>query len=128
MNTVSLRKFLFVFVADEAFALKPFMLRPFSRRKDLSLHKLVFNYRLSRARQVVENTFRILASRFRSFRRSILGKIGNIKNIKLMLFYIIFLSAKAQEICIIHQIMLTKKRHRGYLLEAGKMKPQKFRD
>ena len=81
MNTVSLRKFPFVFVADEAFALKPFMLRPFSRRKDLNLHKLVFNYKLSRARQVVENTFRILASRFRSFRRSILGKIGNIKNI-----------------------------------------------
>ena len=45
-----------------------------------------------------------------------------------MLFYIIFLSAKAQEICITHQIMLTKKRHRGYLLEVGKMKPQKFRD
>ena len=45
-----------------------------------------------------------------------------------MFFYIIFLCAKAQEICIVHQIMLTKKRHRGYFLEAGVMKPLKFRD
>ena len=45
-----------------------------------------------------------------------------------MLFYIIFLCAKAPEICIVHQIMLTKKRHRGDFLEAGVMKPLKFRD
>ena len=65
MNIVSLRKFSFVFVVDEAFALKPFMLLPFPRRNDPNLHKLIFNYRLSRARQVVENKFGILASRFR---------------------------------------------------------------
>ena len=68
---------MFVFVAYEAFALRPSMLQPFLRRNDLNLHKLVFNYRLSRAKQVVENTVGILASRFRIFRRSIIGKIGN---------------------------------------------------
>ena len=81
MNIASLRKVSFVFVADEAFALKPFMLRPFPRRND-NLHKLtIFNYRLSRAKQVIENTFGVLASQFRIFRRSIIGKTGNIKNI-----------------------------------------------
>ena len=45
-----------------------------------------------------------------------------------MLFYTIFLCAKAQEICIVHQIMLTKKPRTGYLLEAVVMKPLKFRD
>ena len=78
MNIVSLRIFPFAFVADEAFALKPFMLLPFPRRNDLNLYKLIFNDRFSRLRQIIENTFRILASRFRIFRRSIIGKTGNI--------------------------------------------------
>ena len=81
MNIVSLRKFVFVFIAYEAFALRPFMLQPFRRRNDLNLHKLIFNERLFCARQVVENFFEISASRFRIFRKSIIGKTGNIKNI-----------------------------------------------
>ena len=94
MNIMSLRKFPFVFVADKGFALQPFMLRHFPRRNDLNFHKSIFDYRLSRARQVIENTFGILASRFRIFRRSIIGKTGNIKNItKAAVLYIIFLCA-----------------------------------
>ena len=75
------KKFPYVFVADKAFALKPFMLRPYPRRNELNIHELIFNYRISRARRLIENTIGILASRFRIFRRSIIGKIENIKHI-----------------------------------------------
>ena len=82
INKYSVTKnFQFVFIADYAFALKPFMVRPFRRRNELNLYVLIFNYRLSRARRVIDNTLGILASRFRIFRRSIIGKTVNIKYI-----------------------------------------------
>ena len=80
-NCSTTKKFPYVFVADEAFALKPFMLRPYPRRNELNIHELIFNYRLSRARRLTENTFGILAGRFSIFRRSIIRKIENIKRI-----------------------------------------------
>ncbi|KAL8586901.1 hypothetical protein ACOMHN_051006 [Nucella lapillus] len=57
-------------VADDAFALKDYCMKPFSRRT-MSDREKVFNYRLSRARRVVENAFGILAMRFRIFMRPI---------------------------------------------------------
>jgi len=55
-------------VGDEAFLLNKYLLRPYpgiSARNDDS--KQIYNYRLSRARRVVENAFGILTQTFRLF-------------------------------------------------------------
>lgn len=57
-------------VADDAFALTPNLLKPYGT-KGLSRKARVFNYRLSRSRMCVENTFGIMCSKFRIFRREI---------------------------------------------------------
>ncbi|XP_062386963.1 uncharacterized protein LOC134075952 [Sardina pilchardus] len=60
----------FVFVGDEAFPLTTNLLRPFPGRQ-VPLQRRVYNYRLSRARLVVECAFGILSARWRMYRRVI---------------------------------------------------------
>lgn len=70
----------FVFVADDAFPLKPNLMKPYARC-NLSYEKRIFNYRLSRARRIVENAFGILAARWRIFYRPILMQPSTAKQI-----------------------------------------------
>ncbi|XP_022166261.1 uncharacterized protein LOC111030867, partial [Myzus persicae] len=53
----------FLFVADEAFAMSENLLKPYSQT-NLTKEQRIFNYRLSRARRIVENAFGILNLRF----------------------------------------------------------------
>lgn len=54
----------FTFLADDAFALHNHVMKPYPG-SNISHEERIFNYRLSRGRNVVENTFGLLASRFR---------------------------------------------------------------
>lgn len=83
----------FVIVADDAFALKTYLMKPFSfRGQDRSEH--IYNYRLSRARRMVESTFGLMAAKFRLLRSTI--ELSE-KNAKLCTL----------AICVLHNWLLT---------------------
>lgn len=72
--------FPFYFVADEAFPLTKYLMRPYPKRS-LDNKKRVFNYRLSRGRKSVECAFGMLVSKFRLFEGPICCKEETINNI-----------------------------------------------
>ncbi|XP_047991562.1 protein ALP1-like [Leguminivora glycinivorella] len=59
-----------VIVGDAAFPLKTYLMKPYPG-VNLSTEEKVFNYRLSRARRIIENAFGILVSRFRVLEKPI---------------------------------------------------------
>lgn len=71
-----------VILGDSAFPLKEYMMKPYSRRC-VTNKEHVFNYRLSRARRIVENAFGILTWRFRVFQRPIELKLSTVDDVVL---------------------------------------------
>lgn len=57
-------------IADDAFRMSPYLLKPYPGHH-LTPKQRILNYRLCRARRIVENTFGILANRFRLLLRAI---------------------------------------------------------
>nr|CAH7734312.1 unnamed protein product [Callosobruchus chinensis] len=83
-----------VFVGYEAFSLGEHLLKPFPQR-NLSKAKAIYNYRLSRARRIIENVFGILAARFRIFHTAINVNLETIEKIVMACYVLhIFLRSK----------------------------------
>jgi hypothetical protein len=60
----------FVIVGDEALDLSQHVLRPYPSR-DLDVARHIYNYRLTRARRMVECAFGVLCNKWRIFDRAI---------------------------------------------------------
>nr|CAI5856878.1 unnamed protein product [Callosobruchus analis] len=84
----------FVFIGDEAFPLRTYLLRPFPRRRLQNNEPAsYYNYRLSRARMTVECTFGICSAKFRILLKSIDTKVENAVHI-------------SKAICILHNVII----------------------
>lgn len=93
----------YVFLGDSAFGLNKHFLKPYPQ-KNLSHEDRIFNYRLSRARRVVENAFGVLATRFRVFHTTITLSLEKVD--------IIILAC-----CVLHNFLI--KKNTRYVTESS---------
>ncbi|XP_057294525.1 uncharacterized protein LOC130623036 [Hydractinia symbiolongicarpus] len=67
-------------VGDDAFPLQQWLMKPYPGQ-GIKENQLIFNYRLSRARRVIENAFGILAARWRVFMNPLQTNVNNAETI-----------------------------------------------
>lgn len=82
-------------VADDAFAMRTWLLKPYPHR-DMTREERILNYRLSRARRIVENAFGILVSRFRVLLSTIQLEPDNVTKV-------------VKACCILHNLLAEKR-------------------
>lgn len=71
----------FALVDDEGFLLKQCLMRPYARRNVIDNQQRIFNYRLSRARRIIENVFGILVARWQILQKPICFKVETTEKI-----------------------------------------------
>lgn len=86
----------YVLVADDAFALRRNLLKPYSQR-GLTMVQRVFNFRLSHTRRIIENVFGIMSARFRVLRKPIYVDAEKTKKVVLAC-------------CVLHNFLMTVNR------------------
>ena len=72
----------FVFLGDDAFALKSYMMKPYTQQ-NLTTDKRIYNYRHSRGRRISENLFGISANRWRFYLTTLALPPRSIENLVL---------------------------------------------
>lgn len=70
-----------VILGDEAFPLKPYLMRPYPGTQLQDEGNKIYNYRHSRAQRVSENAFGILCQKFRIYYRTINLSPENVDNV-----------------------------------------------
>jgi len=96
-----------VLIGDEAFALKSYLMKPFPHRLSRNDIRLdTYNYRLCRARRVVENAFGILTKKWRVYKSAIELKEQTTK--------LIILTT-----CILHNYLRIKNCDIDYTLDSN---------
>lgn len=93
----------FVFIGDEAFPLKENLMKPYPA-KGISHDEKIFNYRLCRARRIVENVFGILTSRFQVLQTTIRVNLKTVDKIVLAC-------------CVLHNFL--RKKSRAYFTPSA---------
>jgi len=78
----------YVLVADDAFPLTSYLIKPYATEVPKGSPRRVFNYRLPQAHHIVENAFGLLASVFRTFRKPLIVKPSTAEDITLACVYL----------------------------------------
>lgn len=78
----------YVFIGDEAFAISPHLMKVYSGIHSKGSKERIYNYRLCRARRVVENVFGIVSSVFRILRKPMLLEAEKATNIVMAIVHL----------------------------------------